>query len=138
MNNPIGMYMNRLFAKLSFFFSLLLKFCAHSKVLDKFVVVFCPLINCRFKKKLKEKGKEEMEGREGIPIRGEMNEIETARKARRKRRKREEKSVTLIKQGIFQLHALLSRPAAKLFPARVQSLVRIDVLLVSSAWVPCE
>lgn len=79
-----------------------------------------------------------MEGREGIPIRGEMNEIETGRKAGRKRRNREEKGVTLIKQGIFQLRALLSRPGAKLFPARVPSLVRIDVLLVSSDRVPCE
>lgn len=90
------------------------------------------------KKLKKKKAKREMEGREGIPIRGEMNEIETGGKAGRKRRKREEKSVTLIKHGICQLHALLSRPGAKLFPARVQSLVRIDVLLLSSDWVPCE
>lgn len=71
-------------------------------------------------------------------MRGEIHEIETGGKARRKRRKREAKSFTLIKHGIFQLHALLSRPGAKLFRARVQSLVRIDVLLVSSDWVPCE
>lgn len=71
-------------------------------------------------------------------MRGEMHEIETGGKARRKRRKREAKSVTLIKHGIFQLQALLSRPGAKLLRARVQSLVRIDVLLESSDWEPCE
>lgn len=79
-----------------------------------------------------------MEGGEGIAMRGEMLEIETGGKARRKRRKREAKSVTLIKHGIFQLQALLSRPGAKLLRARVQSLVGIDVLLESSDWEPCE
>lgn len=72
------------------------------------------------KKLKKKKAKSEMEGREGIPIRGEMNEIETGGKAGRQRRKRKKKSVTLIKHGTFQLHALLSRPGEKLFPARVK------------------
>lgn len=45
-----------------------------------------------------------------------MNEIETGGKAWRKSRKREEKSVTLIKRGIFQLHALLFQARGEVVP----------------------